>query len=291
MIENKYVLSDSEDATMRKIYENIKDIKKILKKYDDSKKSAKNGKIFLKIYEKINVLNKNKRKNKNDQVKLEKFKVEIQKAYRSCEDVVDKGKVLYKSRIYDESDKYEKVKNIDLSKKFRAYLAKDSFVNPNAPENRMNKAGTKCLYLSSDIPTSIIEVGASNNDSISVSEVICKEDLYIINLSKYWGYGDTREESLFSLQIQNSANLDDKESKYLFPQYIADICRKMGYDGIAYASKYVDMNVPNEKHMGINYAIFNYDKCEVISTDFYQVSDRSFVLRRLSDSNTEIIKL
>lgn len=261
MIENKSVISNSEDTAMQEIYEYIKHIKKIIKNNEDRK----------------------------DELAL--FEEKVKKAFETCQSIIEKDTVLYKSRIYDESDKYEKTTNINSSNKFKAYLLQDSFVNPNVPENRMNKKGTKCLYVASDIPTSILEIVASNNDYVSVSEIRCKEDLYIVDLSKYWGYGDTREESLFSLQIQNSANLDDKDVGYLFPQYIAKICKDMGFDGIGYASKYVDMNVPVMKHMGINYAIFNYDKCEVISSDFYQVSDRSMSLYRLSGKKTSRVEL
>ena len=45
----------------------------------------------------------------------------------------------------------------------------------------------------------------------------------------------------------------------------------MGYDGIAYRSKYFSRsNVRNEA--GVNVTIFNYDKCYPISSKLYSVN-------------------
>ena len=51
---------------------------------------------------------------------------------------------------------------------------------------------------------------------------------------------------------------------YLYTQAISAFIKSRGYDGIMYSS----CQVIN----GINYAIFNYDKCEAISSDLYKIN-------------------
>lgn len=202
---------------------------------------------------------------------LDEFNEKLKSIFSDRKRIVNKGTILYKSRIYDEKDKYKKVINYNPNEEFHAYSKEKSFVNTKAPENRMNPNGIKCLYAASDVETTLLEIGASNNDFISVAEIVCNSDLLVADLSKYTAFADSRLDSLISLQIQSSINLDDNISGCLFPQYIAQQCMNNGYDGICYASKYVNLRDPRENKYGINYAIFNYSKCKAISSDFYQV--------------------
>lgn len=66
-----------------------------------------------------------------------------------------------------------------------------------------------------------------------------------------------------------SQGFDEKD--YIFPQFIASYCQHLGYDGIAYRSKYATKeNV--QKNQGINFTVFNYQKCEAIGSKLYTVN-------------------
>lgn len=72
-----------------------------------------------------------------------------------------------------------------------------------------------------------------------------------------------------------------------FPRYIASICKKLGYDGIAFKSKYSTVGESREDR-GKNYAIFSYKKCHAINTNVYSVAKRKVHL--FDDYKRETVK-
>lgn len=200
----------------------------------------------------------------------------VHQVFRNCKVLIPNGK-FYRSRIYLEDDKYEKYMQPITKDGFNGYNKQGSFINPKASENRMNKKGDKCLYACSDDITSMLEVLSANDDYVSVSEIKVNEPLIITDLSKSASIGGTAFYCYISVQIQARISEDNHNGNYQFSQYIAKLCKKDGYDGIAYRSKYASISDVYENR-GINYAIFNYDKCEAISSDIYQIAKRETVI-------------
>ena len=54
------------------------------------------------------------------------------------------------------------------------------------------------------------------------------------------------------------------KNAYIYTQVICSIVKKLGYDGVIYTS------CQNREKK--NYAIFNYNKCKVISSEVYSVT-------------------
>ena len=88
-----------------------------------------------------------------------------------------------------------------------------------------------------------------------------KEDLKLIDLRLNRENEVVNAIAKFFVQ---SPTLDNPDA-YIYTQVISAYVRNFGYDGITYTSCQV--------YGGINYAIFNYDKCEPISSELRCVTN------------------
>ncbi len=160
-------------------------------------------------------------------------------------------------------------------KDFQGYSKEDSFVYPGdwPSAGRMNKHGVKCLYTASDIETSMLEINPSIDSYVSVATIKCKEDLIIADLSKSESSINDDFLRYLSLLIQERLKHGNSENDYIFPQYIASVCQSLGYDGIGYRSRFSNNRLSVRYKEGINYAIFNYHKCEATSSKIYRVDE------------------
>ena len=70
------------------------------------------------------------------------------------------------------------------------------------------------------------------------------------------------------------------EKEYVFSQFIAGYCESLGFDGIGYRSKYARKNDVN-KHNGINYTFFNFEKCRAVSSKLYSVRNTSLEIKKV----------
>lgn len=189
-----------------------------------------------------------------------------------------KGMVLYRARIYTKPDAQEKfaLKNAEA---FNGYDKENSFINKHfdlVSEGRCNPKWIPYLYASKSAKCCIHEVRPKINDFVSVAKLKINSGLKIIDLScsSAWYMRDGYDEiipgisnhwlciyigDLFSTPYQH-------ENDYLITQYISEKIKNAGYDGIAYKSSLYDGN--ND----INFVVFNYDKCEVISSELYRIT-------------------
>jgi len=136
---------------------------------------------------------------------------------------------------------------------------------------RINPKGIACLYLSRDPDTAMAEVRPWLNEHISIGIFKLKKDLKLINVSEaenistiIVAHREKKELSpedkenivrshlnwAFSTPISRS----DEVLDYLPTQYLAETFKKIGYDGIEYASSLTEG--------GKNIAIFNPDDAE-----------------------------
>ncbi len=211
-----------------------------------------------------------------------KFIEHLEWIFKSNSETIRSKEILYRGRIYTAEDKWDKYNHPEKYKlhDYVGYDAEKSFVNLSSQwpqEGRMNPIGIPCLYTAKDIDTCIKELCPGLEELISIAEIKVLEDLKIADLSKSSAEGTIEEKFRIDLSVyvqelicQGGYNAKD----YVFPQFIAEACKHMGYDGIAYRSKYASRyNVANGK--GVNVTIFNFQKCEPVNSKLFIVKEVS----------------
>ncbi|HOE39067.1 MAG TPA: RES family NAD+ phosphorylase [Bacteroidales bacterium] len=193
---------------------------------------------------------------------LEKLKT----LFKHYEKELLKGTELYRARISDNP---------------KAYPIKEMGNPPNkmAKSGRANPNGISYLYLASDIKTTLYEVRASLFDYVSLATFQVKESLKVINLSRST-YDVFRLAELETLEevMLHSAFIDkleqelskprrrsDSELDYLPTQYISELIKSMGFDGIEFKSSL------NQK--GLNVVIFNPEKFKCTDVSVYEITN------------------
>lgn len=186
----------------------------------------------------------------------------LKELLRLLEKTYSKGKIFYRARISE-----------------KEALTIDELGKPpkeKSKPGRANPKGISYLYVSADQKTTEYESRCTYLDYISVGTFKLTETLSVISLR------NTDEISPFVLEsnIENYvmhqkylSRLEkelsipirkfDKELDYLPTQYLCEYVKSLGYDAIEYGSALY----PG----GINLAIFNDDKIECKSVDFYEV--------------------
>lgn len=205
------------------------------------------------------------------------------KMFTTSKTIFPKGTIFYRSRIYNLSDSTIKKLGYFEQKQYEGFDEKGSFVNLEAewPMNgRMNPNGIRVLYVSSDIKTSVREINPSFDELISVAEIECQEDLKIADISNIDIEKDDIDLLNYHLYIQDLLSTGYSEKDYIFPQFIAAYCQNQGFDGIGYRSKFSRKSDKKQKN-GINYTIFNYDKCKAISSKLHIVRNTTITLKEM----------
>ena len=203
------------------------------------------------------------------------------------------GDTLYRARIYHaEEDTQTK------PSAFRGYGPKDSFVPPDSiriSNGRTNVAGIPCLYTATSIVTAIAEVTPDFDSKVSVAEIGVKAPIRIFNACAT-ASGTTGEDTpiiawrrnlkLAFTRVFNRPYIH--ASDYVICQYICEALKNMGYEGIAFRSAKVSVNSGSNK--GINYSIFNYGKCEPVSSDIFSIEDIKYKLAKIVNGFYEPFK-
>lgn len=150
---------------------------------------------------------------------------------------------------------------------------------------RANSQGIRCLYLASDLETTIHEIRARDLDYVSVGRFKANQNLKIVDLANLdkispftIGFFDVEWFAInmailkkISKEIAKPLRRQDSELDYLPSQYIADYIKSLGYDGISYRST-LNRN-------GINYAIFNTKKFSCVSVSLVHIDSLEYVIR------------
>lgn len=182
------------------------------------------------------------------------------------------------------------VKELPMGRKFyRARISNDKVGYSvaqmgNPPSNlakagRANPEGISYLYLSNNIKTTLYEVRASHYDYVTVGAFRLEESISVVNLNRltYDVFRLAEIESLEEVIIHGSfidklekelskpRRRSDSELDYIPTQYISELIKSMGFDGIEFTSSlYAE---------GVNLAIFNPEKFSCLSVDVYEVVD------------------
>lgn len=192
---------------------------------------------------------------------------------------IPQGAILFRARIFDKNLDLENNRGVNSA--FRGYDKENSFVPPNPAlvgEGRANPANIVYLYTASDEYTAIAEVNPNLGEDVSVAKIKVKEDLFLLNLAKFGNIFEEMEEeemcwlrafisevgSIFQTPYRNKYD-------YLFCQYISELAKNMKLDGITFCSSKLWADMFDDS--GINFTIFNYDKCEAISSKLVMITN------------------
>lgn len=196
--------------------------------------------------------------------------------FKDLERTISKGTIMYRARAFhnpkygaytrflvytsvaDEKDVANNP-NVRIGDRvgFLGYNAQDSFVNPNnfaIGEGRCNYKFSPCLYAAASERVAISEIKPLVREAVSVAKITNKKELKLIDLRLC----DNEWINAIAMFFVQSPTLD-KPDAYIYTQTIAAFVKKYKYDGIIYSSCQV--------FGGINYAIFNYEKCEAVSSE------------------------
>jgi hypothetical protein len=148
----------------------------------------------------------------------------------------------------------------------------------------MNVAGIPCLYIADSPLTAISETRASQFDTMAVACMHPKRTLSIVDLSRIHSVSPFDEIScnvlasnidnlkLIRTELLRPMRSTDPELDYLPTEYIGDLIKSLGYDGIGYKS------VMSKD--GYNVARFRTveEAFEILSIDKYHVDEIDYKL-------------
>lgn len=150
-----------------------------------------------------------------------------------------------------------------------------------AKAGRANPEGISYLYLANTVETTLYETRSSLFDYVSVGTFKVKEevekDLRVVNLSSdtydvfYLAEKESLEEVLMhrsftdklEQELSKPRRKSDSELDYLPTQYLSELIKSMGFDGIEYRSSLYSG--------GYNIAIFNPEKFICVETKVYEI--------------------
>lgn len=214
---------------------------------------------------------------------------------------INKGEIFYRARIIDEAalgqdmmylyyggktdENILEFKNFhSVENKFRGLTKDGCFVPPDnnkIKEGRANPKFIKYLYLSEKPATAIFEVRPLLTDRINIAEIIVNEPLEVASIGIDLNIKNGTHEEYVLLHIQSAFskptyNPDD----YIRTQIIAEYIKTLGFDGIRFNSSL--------HRGGVNLTIYNYEKCEPISSQDYRIEDLKITARPSASSDPRI---
>ncbi len=188
----------------------------------------------------------------------------LKSLFKNFEKSIPKGKKFYRARI---------------SNNIKGYPIEEMGNPPNdlAKSGRANPNGISYLYLANDITTTLYEARASLFDYVSVSAFRLEENISVVNLSRstYDVFLLAEKELLEEVLIHNPfidkleqelskpRRKNDSELDYLPTQYLSELIKSMGFDGIEFKSSLYSE--------GYNVAIFYPDKFKCLDVNVYNI--------------------
>jgi hypothetical protein len=219
--------------------------------------------------EEIKTVNRFHFVNALDLEKLKSLFKHFQKDYK-------KGKKFYRARISNNPQGFpiEEMGNPPNN------LAKSGRANPN---------GISYLYIANDITTTLYEARASLFDYVSVGTFKLEDDISVVNLSRstYDVFRLAELESLEEVMIHGSfidkleeelskpRRKNDSELDYLPTQYLSELIKSMGFDGIEFRSSLYSE--------GYNVAIFYPEKFKCLEANVYDIENINLQYTRVNN--------
>ena len=206
---------------------------------------------------------------------------------------IETGQIYYRARIIDDTciDDHmlrkcfcdhdgdaAATKYMGKSNPFKGLTKEASYVPPKnvkVGEGRANPRYVKYLYVAESPTTAIYEVRPFIYDAVNIAKIRVNNPLKIVNIAvdlDLSNNDETTKEIWVMGMIQRAFskptnNTDD----YLPTQVIAEYIRSLGYDGIRFNSSL--------HYGGVNLTIFNYEKCEAVSSQDFRVEEMKITAR------------
>jgi len=148
---------------------------------------------------------------------------------------------------------------------------------------RVNPAGIAVLYTASRQTTAVAEVRPWNGAPVSVATMITRKGLRLIDLvphsrrprrktrTRTYVAGLYDVLSSIGAAMAEPLNPDDTEIDYVPTQYVAELIKAKGYDGVKYASAV---------SRGANVALFDVDSVNIDSVHLYNVKAVAYKTER-----------
>ena len=200
---------------------------------------------------------------------------------------IDAGAIVYRARLIKNKDK------LNGRSPFEGFDGSDSKQPPKEKTlaMRANYEYIPYLYCSSTAYGAMSEIRPYINAKISLAEIQLNKPLRCLDLCYVWNETCEDESSYVEKNISFITQLSNMFQKpveygenahdYYPTQRIAEYIKNLGYDAIIYKSA-LDSNA-------LNYCIFNYEKCDVISTRVYTTQGLTYDF--IGDENSKQIKL
>lgn len=225
--------------------------------------------------------------------------LEILKDYMSNNILkVDPGQIYYRARIIDDSSinehmvykcynasKTEKfdIEYVGKSNPFKGLTKEASFVPPKeikVSDGRANPKYIRYLYVAESPTTAIFEVRPFVFDAVNIAQIKVNEVLKIANIAVDIDMSNNKDITIdmYVMKMIQRAfskptnNIDD----YIPTQIIAGYIKSLGYDGIRFNSSI--------HYGGVNLTIFNFEKCEAISSQDFRIENIRLTARASSGS-------
>lgn len=206
---------------------------------------------------------------------------------------VKDGQIYYRARVIDDScindhmiykcysapdgEKLD-VKYVGKANPFKGLTKEASFVPPKnvkVSAGRANPKYVKYLYVAESPTTAIFEVRPFIYDAVNIAKIKTTELLKVANIAVDLDLSndkDTTVDMHVMGMIQGAFskptnNTDD----YIPTQVIAEYIKSLGYDGIRFNSSI--------HSGGVNLTIFNYEKCEAISSQDFRIENIKLTAR------------
>lgn len=203
---------------------------------------------------------------------LERYCSFIRKVYQ-------KGSIFYRGRISSE----EGILPINMG----APLSYEAIAG------RANSAGISCLYLASDLDTTIHEIRAGIFDYISIGRFELMQDIVVVDLkainhiSPFIDDFDFLEHAInkdhlnkINLEIGRTLRRNDSLLDYIPTQYIADFIKSISYDGKPEYSGIEYNSTINPS--GQNIAIFYPELFTCTNVEIYHIKELKYQKEKLS---------
>ena len=157
-------------------------------------------------------------------------------------------------------------------KRFKGYNLSGSGAPPadNASSGRLNPERIRYLYLAEDPETAVYEVRPTIEQHVSVATFKTKDVLKIYDLAgeikSQEGESSDNDYSLFDVIRQRFSEPNSGDTfRYLPTQYLGEIIKQMGFDGLRFNSSL--------KKGGVNIVLFDDKKCKAIRSDIIKVGN------------------
>ena len=202
---------------------------------------------------------------------------------------LQKGIVLYRGRIYKEDDFADRFNHPENYGSFQGYDEENSFVVKNKSiiekieDGRANPSYIPYLYCASDIDTAILEIRSQPGEYVSIAKIETQTTLKIFDLSKnstsVYDASRPREQwiNCFYLKLVSAFQRPySRTGHYYFTQYVSEFLKNIGFDGIAFRSS---VQLASIGDRGINYTVFNHEKCKAVSSSLYHIDEMTVKTR------------